>query len=56
VCFQRDPTRQFLPIQRRLSERDRLAEYIEATGGGLFAIPPGARQVKDYVGSSLFGV
>ncbi len=41
VCFQQDPTRQFVPIQRRLSESDALATYLVHTGGGVFACPPG---------------
>jgi deferrochelatase/peroxidase EfeB len=41
VCFQKDPRRQFIPIQSRLAENDALAQYLLATGGGIFACPPG---------------
>ena len=41
VCFQKDPTRQFVPIQRRLSEQDALAHYLVHDGSGVFACPPG---------------
>ncbi len=53
ICFQRDPHKQFVPIQRRLGETDALNEYISHTGSALFACPPGARK-GGYVGETLF--
>ncbi len=53
VCFQRDPRRQFVPIQRRLGANDALNEYISHTGSAVFALPPGARE-GGYVGEGLF--
>ena len=41
VCFQRDPHRQFVAIQRRLGAHDALTEYIKHTGSAVFACPPG---------------
>ncbi len=41
VCFQKDPRRQFIPIQTRLSGSDALAGYLIHTGSGIFACPPG---------------
>ena len=41
VCFQKDPTRQFIPIQQRLAEQDALAHYLVHTGSAVFACPPG---------------
>ncbi len=41
ICFQKDPRRQFIPIQQALSERDALVEYLEPTGSAIFACPPG---------------
>ena len=41
LCFQRDPTQQFVRIQQRLSENDSLAAYLVTTGSGVFACPPG---------------
>src|SRR5262249_39194590 len=32
VCFQRDPAKQFIPIQRRLGASDALGEYIKHVG------------------------
>ncbi len=53
ICFQRDPRKQFVPLQRRLGQNDRLNEYIQHTGSAVFACPPGARQ-GGYVGEGLF--
>jgi deferrochelatase/peroxidase EfeB len=52
AAFQRDPRRQFIPIQRRLAAHDRLNEYIVHTGNGIFAVPPGT-QPGGYVGETL---
>lgn len=52
ICFQRDPAKQFVPIQRRLGQIDALNEYIKHVGSALFAIPPGARR-GGYVGEGL---
>ena len=52
VCFQRDPARQFVAIQRRLGGSDALGEYIKHTGSALFAVPPGVRP-GSYVGEGL---
>jgi deferrochelatase/peroxidase EfeB len=54
ICFQRDPRRQFVAIQRRLGGNDALNEYIKHVGSAVFAVPPGARQ-GGYVGETLFG-
>jgi len=54
ICFQRDPRRQFVPIQRRLGAGDALNEYIKHVGSAVFAIPPGAHK-DGYVGETLLG-
>jgi deferrochelatase/peroxidase EfeB len=54
ICFQRDPERQFVAIQRRLGSTDSLNEYIKHVGSAIFAVPPGARS-GGYVGESLLG-
>ncbi len=54
ICFQRDPHRQFVAIQRRLGAQDALNEYIKHTGSALFAVPPGVRP-GGYVGQRLLG-
>jgi deferrochelatase/peroxidase EfeB len=53
ICFQRDPEKQFVAIQRRLGQIDALNEYIKHVGSALFAVPPGA-QPGGYVGEGLF--
>jgi deferrochelatase/peroxidase EfeB len=54
ICFQRDPKRQFVAIQRRLGSSDALNEYIKHVGSAVFAVPPGARD-GGYVGETLLG-
>jgi deferrochelatase/peroxidase EfeB len=54
ICFQRDPQRQFVAIQRRLGAKDALGEYIKHVGSAVFAVPPGARS-GGYVGETLLG-
>ncbi|MFN8201386.1 MAG: iron uptake transporter deferrochelatase/peroxidase subunit [Solirubrobacteraceae bacterium] len=53
VAFQSDPERQFIAIQRRLGTADALNEYIQHTGGGLYAVLPGVAR-GGYLGDSLF--
>jgi deferrochelatase/peroxidase EfeB len=52
ICFQRDPQKQFVAIQRRLGMSDKLNEYIKHVGSAVFAIPAGARK-GGYVGEAL---
>ncbi len=54
ICFQRDPARQFVAIQRQLGSSDALNEYIKHVGSAVFAVPPGARR-GGYVGETLLG-
>lgn len=54
VCFQKDPRKQFVPIQRRLGQSDLLNEYIRHTGSGVWACPPGLAEPGDWWGKSLF--
>lgn len=53
ISFQRDPHKQFVPLQQRLAANDRLNEYIRHTSSALFACPPGATQ-NGFVGERLF--
>ena len=52
ICFQRDPQRQFVAIQRRLGASDALNEYIKHVGSAVFAAPPGVRS-GGFVGEAL---
>jgi deferrochelatase/peroxidase EfeB len=53
ICFQRDPRRQFVPLQRRLSDSDALNHHTLHTASAIFACPPGAKQ-GGFVGEGLF--
>lgn len=53
ACYQRDPGKQFVPIQRRLDEMDLLNEWITHTGSAVFAVLPGFRK-GELVGGQLF--
>ena len=50
--FGKNPEKQFVSIQQRLSERDALNEYITHVGSSIFAILPGAES-GEYLGQSL---
>jgi deferrochelatase/peroxidase EfeB len=52
LAFVRDPAQQFVPVQRRLAERDPLSGYARHTGSAVFAIPPGARPAG-FIGEGL---
>jgi deferrochelatase/peroxidase EfeB len=54
VSFQRDP-QQFVRVQRRLAGQDVLNEYIEHTGSGLWACPPGLAGRTATWADHLFG-
>jgi deferrochelatase/peroxidase EfeB len=54
IAFQKDPRKQFVPIQTRLGSHDGLNEYIRHTGSGLFAVPPGLSGPGDWWGKALF--
>ncbi|MEU6430578.1 iron uptake transporter deferrochelatase/peroxidase subunit [Microbispora sp. NPDC046973] len=54
MAYQRDPRKQFVPIQRMLSQKDALNEYIKHVSSGLFACPPGVVDGGDYWGRTLF--
>lgn len=55
VAFNADPTRQFVPAQRALSDgKDALASFMQPTGSGLFALPGGTRPGERW-GARLFG-
>jgi deferrochelatase/peroxidase EfeB len=54
IAYQRDPRRQFVPLQKNLADNDALNEYIKHVGSAVFAVPPGV-QSGGYVGQTLFG-
>jgi deferrochelatase/peroxidase EfeB len=54
MCYQQKPSKQFIPIQQRLAENDKLNEYISHKGSAIFACLPGI-QKGEYIGETLFG-
>jgi deferrochelatase/peroxidase EfeB len=53
IAFQKDPDKQFVAIQRKLGLQDGLMEYLQHTGGGIWAVLPGAQPGQN-LGSGLF--
>ena len=41
LSFQKDLEKHFIPVQRSLSNNDRMNEYVKVIGSGSFACPPG---------------
>jgi len=54
LAYQRDPRRQYVPIQTALSRSDRMNEYVKHVGSAIFAVPPGASE-GGWVGETLLG-
>ncbi|MFF4145640.1 iron uptake transporter deferrochelatase/peroxidase subunit [Streptomyces sp. NPDC001698] len=52
ICWQADPLRGFVPVQRKLDRGDALSAYIRHEASGLFAVPGGAAK-GEYVGQRL---
>jgi deferrochelatase/peroxidase EfeB len=53
VAFNRDTRTQFVPMQQALSTKDDMMEYVEHTGSGHFAVPPGVKE-GGFWGEGLF--
>ena len=53
VAFQRDPRKQFIPLQQHLADKDALGEYIIHETSGLFAVLPGV-SAGEQLGARLF--
>lgn len=53
ISFQRDPQRQFVPLQRRLASSDALNRHTLHTGSAIFACPPGVKP-GGFIGEGLF--
>ncbi|MGW4564642.1 iron uptake transporter deferrochelatase/peroxidase subunit [Streptomyces sp. NPDC004561] len=52
VCWQADPLRGFVPVQRKLDRGDALSQFIRHEASALFAVPGGAAE-GEYVGQRL---
>jgi deferrochelatase/peroxidase EfeB len=53
LAYVRDPRTHYIPVQNKIARGDGLSEYLQHTGSGLFAVPPGA-SAGGYVGQPLF--
>lgn len=53
ICFQRKPSKQFIPIQERLAKMDKLNEYTTHRGSAIFACLPGCNK-GGFIGETLF--
>ena len=53
IAYVRDPDKQYIPMQAKLSADDGRREYLVHTGSGLFAVPPGAPR-GGFVGELVF--
>ena len=54
AAYQRDPARQFVPVQRRLAEADAMNPWITTIGSAVFAMLPGVPE-GGYLGQNLLG-
>jgi deferrochelatase/peroxidase EfeB len=54
IAFVRNPDVHYIPMQMQLSSKDALMEYLQHTGSGLFAVPPGVRSKNGFIGETLF--
>ena len=52
LAYAADVPRQFVPVQQRLAELDRLNEWVTAIGSAVYALPPAASE-DGYVGETL---
>ncbi|MDJ0383981.1 iron uptake transporter deferrochelatase/peroxidase subunit [Streptomyces sp. G-G2] len=52
ICWQADPLRGFVPVQRKLDRGDALSAFIRHETSGLYAVPRGPR-TEEYVGQPL---
>ncbi|MFC5801265.1 iron uptake transporter deferrochelatase/peroxidase subunit [Streptomyces formicae] len=52
ICWQADPLKGFVPVQRKLDRGDALSTFIHHESSGLFAVP-GGPESGEYVGQRL---
>jgi deferrochelatase/peroxidase EfeB len=53
LAYVRDPRTHYIPMQTTIARHDGMSEYLQHTGSGLFAVPPGV-QPGGYLGQALF--
>ncbi|MEJ5919734.1 MULTISPECIES: Dyp-type peroxidase [unclassified Corynebacterium] len=55
ACYQKDPLKQFDPIQKRLDELDRLNQWIFHIGSAVFVMPRGTKEDEYWAQDLLEG-
>lgn len=53
LAFVTDPRTHYIPMQTKMASQDLLVEYLQHTGSGLWAVPPGAG-AEEFIGQRLF--
>ena len=53
IAYVKDPRTHYIPMQTKIGRGDAMSEYLQHTGSGLFAVPPGAAPGQ-FVGQALF--
>lgn len=53
IAYVRDPKTNFIPILEKMAG-DRMTEYLQHIGSGLFICPPGVNDSDSYIGERLF--
>lgn len=53
LAFMTDPGTHYIPMQTAMASHDLMVEYLQHTGSGLWAVPPGIRE-DQFVGQQLF--
>lgn len=54
ICYQKNPLNQFVPIQQRLDQADRINQWTTHIGSAVFACPPGTKDDSEFWGQALF--
>jgi deferrochelatase/peroxidase EfeB len=54
IGFVRDPATQFVPVQLRMAQQDKLMEYLVFDRSALFLVPPGLQDATEWWGSRLW--
>ncbi|SDR68461.1 deferrochelatase/peroxidase EfeB [Friedmanniella luteola] len=53
IAYVSDPRTHYIPMQMKIARGDGMSEYLQHTGSGLFAVPPGVTP-GGYLGQPLF--
>ncbi len=54
LAYVRDPRNSFIPMQAKMAKEDAMMEYLQPVGSGIWAVPPGVKDDREFIGSGLF--